>query len=80
MFQLKLMPQLKSYNCLGLDRWEIVHELRVELCDVSVNGYPPMATVCKKEKVKYDKYFYNDVCPEDFYSVSQHKLSFFKNL
>ena len=32
MFQLKLMPQLKSYNCFGY-RWEIVHELREELCD-----------------------------------------------
>ena len=78
LFQLKLMPQLKSYNCFGY-RWDMVHELREELCDVSVNGYPPMATICKKEKVKYDKYFYNDVCAEDFYRVSQ-RLSFFKNL
>ena len=58
-FELKLMPKLKSLNCLCY-RWEIVHELREELPDISVNGYPPMATVCKKKKVEYGKLFYND--------------------
>jgi hypothetical protein len=51
--RLKLMPKLKSLNCMCY-RWEIVHELREQLPDVSVNGHPPMATVCKKKKVKYD--------------------------
>ena len=58
--RLKSMPKLKSLNCMCY-RWEIVHELREQLPDVSVNGYPPIATVCKKKKVKYDRYFYNDV-------------------
>ena len=62
--KLKLMPKLKSLNCMCY-RWEIVHELREQLPDISVNGYPPMATVCKKKKVRYNKYFYNDICPED---------------
>ena len=66
MFQLKLMPKLKILDDLSGYKWEIIHELREQLPDVSVNGYPPMATVCKKKKVKYDKYFYNDICPEDF--------------
>ena len=59
MFPLKLMPKLKILDCL-LYRWEIVHELREQLPDVSVNGYPPMATVCKKKKVTYDRHFYNE--------------------
>ena len=61
MFQLKLMPKLKILDYLTGWKWEIVHELRKQLPDVSVNGYPPMATVCRKKKVKYDKYFYNDL-------------------
>ena len=56
--RLKSMPKLKSLNCVCY-RWEIVHELREQLSDVSVNGYPPMATVCKKKKIKYDRFFYN---------------------
>ena len=62
--RLKSMPKLKSLNCMCY-RWEIVHELREQLPDVSVNGHPPMATVCKKKKVKYDRHFYNDVCLDD---------------
>ena len=58
-FQLKLMPKLKILDDLDY-RWGIIHELREQLPDVSVNGYPPMATVCKKKKVKYDGYFYNE--------------------
>jgi hypothetical protein len=57
-FQLKLMPKLKSLNCMCYI-WEVVHELREQLPDVSVNGYPPMATVCKMKKIKYDRFFYN---------------------
>ena len=57
-FVLKLMPKLKSLNCMCY-RWEVVHELREQLPDVSVNGYPPMATVCKMKKIKYDRFFYN---------------------
>ena len=60
MFELKLMPKLKSLDCLCY-RSEILHQLREQLPDVSVNGYPPMATVCKKKKVKYDACFYNDI-------------------
>ena len=77
--QLKVMPKLKSLICLGY-RWEIEHNLREQLPDISVNGYPPMATVCKKKKVKYDKYFYNDICPEDpdfyFDSDSEYESDF----
>ena len=58
MFELKLMPKLKSLDCLCY-RSEILHQLREQLPDVSVNGYPPMATICKKKKVKYDDYFDN---------------------
>ena len=58
-FELNLMPKLKILDNLDY-KWEIVHELRKQLPDVSVNGYPPMATVCKKKKVKYGSYFYND--------------------
>ena len=53
MLQLKLMPNLKSmfidcplYSVLDV---EIEHRLREVLPDVSVNHYPPMTTVCKKE-------------------------------
>ena len=56
------MPKLKILDEL-VYRWDIVHELREQLPDVSVNGYPPMATVCKKNKVKYNAYFYNDLHP-----------------
>jgi len=59
MFELKLMPKLKSLDCLCY-RSEILHQLREQLPDVSVNGYLPMATICKKKKVKYDEYFDND--------------------
>ena len=59
MVELKLMPNLKSLDCLCY-RSEILHQLREQLPDVSVNGYPPMATICKKKKVKYDEYFDND--------------------
>jgi len=61
-FQLRLMPKLKILDCL-LYRWDIVHELREQLPDVSVNGYSPMATVCKMKKIKYDAYFYSDTWP-----------------
>ena len=51
--QLKLMPNLKSlfidcplYSVLDI---EIEHQLREVLPDVSVNGQPTMASVCKKE-------------------------------
>ena len=57
-FELNLMPKLKILDNLDY-KWEIVHELRNQLPDVSVNGYPPMATVCKKKKIKYDRFFYN---------------------
>jgi uncharacterized C2H2 Zn-finger protein len=57
-FQLKMMPKLKILDNLDY-KWEIVHELRKQLPNVSVNGYPPMSTVCKKKKLKYDAYFYN---------------------
>ena len=69
------MPKLKSLNCMCY-RWEIVHDLRKQLPDVSVNGHPPMATVCKKKKVKYDRYFYNDICPDDFDSHSEYESDF----
>ena len=49
-----------------LYRWDIVHELREQLPDVSVNGYPPMATVCKKKKVTYDRHFYNDKSESEY--------------
>ena len=57
-FELKLMPKLKILDDLDY-KWEIVHELRKQLPNVRVNGWPPMATVCKKNKVKYYAYFYN---------------------
>ena len=50
------MPKLKSLNCMCY-RWEVVHELREQLPDVSVNGYPPMATVCKMKKIRYVDFF-----------------------
>jgi uncharacterized C2H2 Zn-finger protein len=56
------MPKLKILDDL-LYRWGIVHELRKQLSNVSVNGYSPMATLCKKKKVRYDAYFYNDIHP-----------------
>jgi uncharacterized Zn-finger protein len=61
-FQLKLMPKLKILDNIDY-KWGIVHELREQLPNVSVNGYSPMATICKKKKVKYDEYFYNDSHP-----------------
>ena len=64
-FELKLMPKLKSLICLCYN-WEIVHKLREELPGVSVNGYPPMATVCKKKKVTYDRHFYNDKSESEY--------------
>ena len=58
-FQLKLMPKLKILDNIDY-KWVEVHELREKLPNVSVNGYSPMATICKKKKFKYDEYFYND--------------------
>ena len=55
------MPKLKILDNLDYEkRGGIVHELREQLPNVSINGYSPMATICKKNKVKYDEYFYND--------------------
>jgi len=48
MFELKLMPKLKNLICMGYKR-EIVHQLREELPDISVNGYPPMSKLVKPE-------------------------------
>ena len=64
-FELKLMPKLESLICFCY-KWEIVHKLREELPGVSVNGYPPMATVCKKKKVTYDRHFYNDKSESEY--------------
>ena len=60
MFALKWMPKLKSFDCLCYIS-EIVHQLWEQLPDVSVNGHPPIATICMKKKVKYDEYFDNDI-------------------
>jgi hypothetical protein len=42
MFQLKLMPKLKSLDCLCTSDINVISELRNELPNVSVNGYPPL--------------------------------------
>ena len=57
------MLKLKSLNCMCY-RWEIVYELREWL------STSPMSTVYKKNKVKCDAYFYNDICPDDSDSYS----------
>ena len=44
MFQLKLMPKLKSLDCLCTSDINVIRELRNELPNVSVNGYPPLTS------------------------------------
>ena len=44
MFQLKLMPKLKSLDCLCTSDINVISELRNELPNVSVNGYPPLTS------------------------------------
>jgi hypothetical protein len=44
MFQLKLMPKLKSLDCLCTSDINVINELRNELPNVSVNGYPPLTS------------------------------------
>ena len=44
MFELKLMPKLKSLDCLYMSDISVISELRNELPNVSVNGYPPLAS------------------------------------
>ena len=48
MFELKLLPKLKSLISLCHKR-EVVNQLRDELPDLSVNGYPQMSKLVKPE-------------------------------
>ena len=48
MFELKLLPKLKSLISLCHKR-EVVNQLRDELPDLSVNGYSPMSKLVKPE-------------------------------
>ena len=51
MFQLKLMPKLKSLDCLCTSDINVIRELRNELPNVSVNGYPPLTSEEEKSKI-----------------------------